>query len=141
MRLSIYTDGGSRGNPGHSGYGFAVFDNHDNLVHQASQYLGIKTNNEAEYQGLLSALTWLQTYSQTNTITSADFFMDSELIVRQLQGDYKVKAANLLPIFSQVKKVLSCLNFPINFIHVLRHKNKLADQLANLAMDYGQSQN
>lgn len=141
MHLSIYTDGGSRGNPGHAGYGLVVYDSQQQIIHQASHYLGIKTNNEAEYQGLLSALVWLQNYSQDHSLTSVNFFMDSELIVRQIQGSYKVKAANLRPVFNQIKAILSSLNFPVKFTHVLRHKNAKADQLANLAMDHGSSQN
>lgn len=138
MHLLIYTDGGSRGNPGPSGYGFAVTDSQNQIIHQDSKYLGIKTNNEAEYQGLLSALIWLQNNSQDHPIASVDFFMDSELIVRQVQGAYKVKATNLIPIYNQIKTILSTFPFPIKFTHVLRHKNQLADQLANFAMDHGQ---
>ena len=109
MHLSIYTDGGSRGNPGHAGYGLVVYDSQQQIIHQASHYLGIKTNNEAEYQGLLSALVWLQNYSQDHSLTSVNFFMDSELIVRQIQGSYKVKAANLRPVFNQIKAILGLL--------------------------------
>jgi len=138
MHLSIHTDGGSRGNPGHSGFGFVVYCPKGDILHQGSQYLGIKTNNEAEYAGLLSALTWLKSYSQDHPVFSVDFFMDSELIVRQVQGVYKVKAGNLLPIFNSVRSILSDFSFPVKFTHVLRDKNKIADQLANLAMDHGQ---
>jgi len=138
MHLSIHTDGGSRGNPGHAGFGFVVYNSAGDILHQDSQYIGIKTNNEAEYAGLLSALTWLQDYSKNNPVFSVDFFMDSQLIVRQVQGAYKVKATNLIPIFNQIKSLLSSFSFPVRFTHVLRHKNKIADQLANLAMDHGQ---
>ncbi len=139
MDLSIHTDGGSRGNPGHAGYGFVILDSQNNIVHKGSQYLGIKTNNEAEYQGLLAALTWLKTFSSSTQITKVTVYMDSQLIVRQVQGFYKVKADNLRPIFSQVQSLLSSFSFPVNFSHVTRDKNTLADKLANLAMDHGQN--
>ena len=139
MDLSIHTDGGSRGNPGHSGYGFVVLDNQNNIVHQGSQYLGIKTNNEAEYQGLLAALTWLKTYSSSTQVTKVTVYMDSQLIVRQIQGFYKVKADNLKPIFTQIQSLLSSFPFLVSLSHVTRDKNTLADKLANLAMDHGQT--
>lgn len=137
MKLSIHTDGGSRGNPGHAGYGYIVYDDNNNPIQEGSGYIGIKTNNEAEYAGLLAALTWLKSFSSSKSIDSADFFLDSELLVRQVNGYYKVKSPHLIPIYTQVKNIISSLPFPINFHHVFRDKNSAADKLANLAMDHG----
>ena len=92
MNLSIYTDGGSRGNPGRSGCGVVIYDDKNNIVFQQSQYLGIKTNNEAEYFGLINALSWLSKNQSNYSIDKVTIFMDSQLIIRQMQGLYKVKA-------------------------------------------------
>lgn len=137
MNLSIYTDGGSRGNPGISGCGVVVYDHQDNVLFQQSAYLGIKTNNEAEYFGLINALDWLSQNCQKYQIDKVTIYMDSQLIVRQMQGIYKVKSAKLISHFQKAKKIIGQFDFPLVFSHVLRHKNKLADHLANLAMDQG----
>jgi ribonuclease HI len=137
MNLSIYTDGGSRGNPGRSGCGLVVYDDLDNILFQQSLYLGIKTNNQAEYSGLVSALNWLSSNQQNYSIDKASIFMDSQLIIRQMQGIYKVKSKNLIAHFQKAKDIVSQLSFPISFKHVLRDKNTLADELANSAMDQG----
>ena len=139
MNLSIYTDGGSRGNPGRSGCGVVIYDDKNNIVFQQSQYLGIKTNNEAEYFGLINALSWLSKNQSNYSIDKVTIFMDSQLIIRQMQGLYKVKAKNLIQYFANAKDIIRDLSFSISFSHVLRHKNKLADQLANLAMDQGET--
>jgi len=136
MKLNIYTDGGSRGNPGHSGCGIVIYDRHS-LIYQKSYYLGIKTNNQAEYMGLINALNWLVKNQSDRSIDQVTIYMDSQLIVRQMQGLYKVKSVNLRPYFTQAKNIIDQLPFPVTFVHILRDKNKLADQLANLAMNKG----
>lgn len=133
MNLVIYTDGGARGNPGPSGFGVAVFNDHQELVYKYSQYLGIKTNNEAEYSAILSAVSWL--LNTDLSIESVTFCLDSELVVRQLQGRYKVKAPNLLSLFIETKKQLAQLPSTPTFKHIPREQNHLADKLANEAMD------
>lgn len=135
MKLSIHTDGGSRGNPGKSGCGVVVYGDKHDIIFQQSQYLGIKTNNEAEYFGLLNALNWLTSNQANYQIDQVTIYMDSELIVRQMEGSYKVKAPNLKSHFQNASQIVSQLPFPVSFSHVLRHKNQLADQLANSAMD------
>jgi len=135
MEVNIYTDGGSRGNPGISGYGLVVYDSQQNIIHQQSQFLGIKTNNEAEYAAFLGALEWLRDNHQLHQINKINFFADSQLMVRQLQGKYKVKSPNLKPLFQQAQQLLKEIDLEYQFKDIRRHLNTLADELANQAMD------
>lgn len=132
---SIYSDGGARGNPGEAACAFVIKDD-VGVVHGESKYLGVTTNNVAEYQGVLSALSWVventkSFENQNETI----FYMDSELVVKQLNGLYKVKDKNLQKLFSEVKGLLSKINFDIKFKHVRRSENKIADSLVNKELD------
>lgn len=135
MNINVYTDGGSRGNPGHSGYGLAIYDDDQKIIFTDSQYLGIKTNNEAEYAGLIGALNWINDNQEKLKISKINFYADSQLMIRQMQGIYKVKAPNLIPIFHQAQGLINLISSPIVFKDVRRDFNKLADQLANSAMD------
>ena len=135
MEVNIYTDGGSRGNPGISGYGLVVYDDQKTLIYQESKFLGIKTNKEAEYFGIIAALEWVKKNQSAYQITQLNFFADSQLMIRQLQGVYKVKAPTLLPLFSRAQQLLLQINLPTKFTDVRREFNELADKLANKAMD------
>ncbi len=135
MLINVYTDGGSRGNPGVSGYGLVIYDDQNKPLYQEEKFLGIKTNNEAEYSGIIAALEWVKKHQTLYRISQVNFFADSQLMIRQLQGIYKVKAPTLLPLFAQVQQLLTQINLPIKYTHVRREFNKLADQLANQAMD------
>ena len=135
MLINVYTDGGSRGNPGISGYGLVVYDDQKTLIYQESKFLGIKTNNEAEYSGIIAALEWVKKNQSAYQITQLNFFADSQLMIRQLQGVYKVKAPTLLPLFSRAQQLLLQINLPTKFTDVRREFNELADKLANKAMD------
>ncbi len=135
MEVNIYTDGGSRGNPGISGYGLVIYDDQKTLIYQESKFLGIKTNNEAEYSGIIAALEWVKKNQSVYQITQLNFFADSQLMIRQFQGIYKVKAPTLLPLFSHAQQLLLQINLPAKFTDVRRDFNKLADELANQAMD------
>ncbi len=135
MELNIYTDGGSRGNPGISGYGLIIYGDKKDTICQESKFLGIKTNNEAEYLAIIAALEWVKKNQSFLNITKINFFADSQLMIRQLQGVYKVKAPTLLPLFSQAQQLLIQINIPYTFQDVRREYNKLADKLANKAMD------
>ena len=97
--------------------------------------MGIKTNNEAEYSGIIAALEWIKKNKNIYQITQINFFADSQLMIRQLQGIYKVKAPTLLPLFAQVQQLLIQINLPVKYNDVRREFNKLADELANQAMD------
>lgn len=135
MKISIYTDGGSRGNPGISGYGLVILDESKKILYQESKFLGIKTNNEAEYMGLLAALTWIKNNPDNLAITSLSVFADSQLMIRQMQGAYKVKSPNLINLYKTAKLIISQFDFPVTYTDIRREFNKLADELANQAMD------
>lgn len=135
MTINIYTDGGSRGNPGIAGYGVVIYDDKKKFIYQESRFLGIKTNNEAEYSGIIAALKWVKKNKTNYNITHLNFFADSQLMIRQLQGLYKVKAPTLLPLFSHAQQLLTQINLPAKFTDVRRESNELADTLANQAMD------
>jgi len=135
MKINVYTDGGSRGNPGHSGYGLVIYDDNKKILFKESKYIGIKTNNEAEYAGLIGALTWINDNKDSYSISEINFFADSQLLVRQVQGLYKVKAEHLKPLFNTVKNFLTQINLSYSFKDIRRESNELADELANEAMD------
>lgn len=126
----IFTDGGSRGNPGISGCGAILYNENKKEIATDKLFCGVQTNNFAEYQGLIIGLK----LALENKITDLIVFMDSKLIVEQMNGNFKVKNVGLKPLFEKAKNI--CENFSkISFQHVLRAKNKRADQLANQAMD------
>jgi probable phosphoglycerate mutase len=127
-----YTDGGSRGNPGPSGYGVVIQGEDGTVLGELSEFLGMRTNNVAEYSGLLAALEFaLAKGHQRLRVVS-----DSELMVKQIRGQYRVQSPDLRPLYEEAKRRISKLEaFQIE--HVLRGKNKKADELANQAMDRG----
>jgi ribonuclease HI len=128
----IFTDGGSRGNPGIAGCGAVLYDDKKKEIANDKKFCGIQTNNFAEYQGLIIGLELALKYKITDLVV----FMDSKLIVEQMSGNYKVKNAGLKPLFEQAKNLSE--NFTgISYKHVRREKNKIADTLANEAMDLG----
>jgi ribonuclease HI len=131
-KLIIYTDGGARGNPGPAGIG-AIAKNDDNeIVFEISEFIGKTTNNQAEYRALVSAI---KKAKQLKT-EEVDFFLDSELVVKQLNGEYKVKNKDLMPLFLEISNLRKQFK-KITFSHVRREFNKEADKLANMAMDAG----
>ena len=135
MQINVFTDGGSRGNPGHSGYGLVIYDDNQKILFKESKYIGIKTNNEAEYAGLIGALNWINENQNYLKISEIIFHADSQLMIRQMQGLYKVKADNLKPLFKKAKEIINSISSPIIFKDVRRESNELADELANEAMD------
>ena len=123
-------DGGSRGNPGPASYGVVIRDPRGEIVARLKKYIGRTTNNVAEYYGLIAALD----YAQANNIRALRIESDSELMVKQMRGQYKVKSEDLKPLFERAKKMSQTLSsFRID--HVYREQNKEADALANEAMD------
>lgn len=131
-RIELYSDGGSRGNPGHSAFGFCAVGGGE-IVFKDSGYLGINTNNYAEYMGLINALLWLNKNKQK--FNQAVFYMDSELIVKQINGKYKVKSKKLIPLFLKAKKMIEEYPHSISFFHVVRSFNSIADSLVNEELD------
>lgn len=135
MILHVYTDGGARGNPGPAGYGVVVSDQNQQILYQESKYLGVQTNNVAEYSALLAAVSWIVKNSSRFSLSKIIFYSDSQLLIRQVEGSYKVKAIHLKPLHSAVTALLSSLTVLYQFKNIPREKNQLADELANLAMD------
>lgn len=129
-KLIIYTDGGARGNPGPAGIGCVVLDEQGNAVEEISEYIGEATNNQAEYRALIAGLTKAKDLGAKEI----EFFLDSELVVKQLNREYKVKDKDLAVLF--VKAYNLTLSFKkVIFKHIRREKNELADRLVNLALD------
>jgi ribonuclease HI len=123
-------DGGSRGNPGPAAYGVIIRDGGGELVARLKKYIGRFSNNVAEYYGLIAALD----YAQEHKIRALRIESDSELLVKQMRGQYKVKSADLQPLFERAKKMsLGFESFRID--HVYREQNREADALANEALD------
>jgi len=131
-----HCDGGSRGNPGPSGYGAVVEDPQGRTVARLGQFLGIQTNNYAEYSGLLAVLQW----ALENGAPRLRVVSDSELMVKQMQGKYKVASPVLKPLYDQARRLAVRLE-RFEMRHTLRGGNKEADQLANEAMDKGMGRN
>ena len=126
----IYTDGGSRGNPGPSGAGGVIIDPSGEIISESSEYLGHQTNNYAEYMALFLTLKRANVLG----IRSADVFMDSKLIVEQMNGNYKVKNEALKVIHCEIVELLKSFE-KVTFTHVYREHNKHADRLVNQAID------
>ncbi len=126
----LYTDGASRGNPGPASYGVYITDDMENTVELKGK-LGHQTNNFAEYTAVIEALKWLG----SQNIKSAELRSDSEFLVKQLLGEYKVKSEVIKPLFLEVKKIISENKLNIKFKHIRREFNKQADRLANEALD------
>jgi probable phosphoglycerate mutase len=127
-----HCDGGARGNPGPAGYGAVLQTEAGEPLAELSEFLGIRTNNVAEYSGLLGVLAWTieHGYRRLRVIS------DSELMVKQIQGRYKVNSPDLKPLWTEARSRIAKLD-EFQIAHALRHKNKDADRLANAAMDRG----
>jgi ribonuclease HI len=132
QHLIAFSDGGARGNPGPAGYGVVIQDESGKKVATLSEYLGHQTNNVAEYQGLIAALE----YATKHEPKALKVISDSELLVRQIKGIYKVKNAALQDLHARAKELIAQLQW-FSIGHVLRGKNQEADALANAAMDKG----
>ncbi len=126
----IYSDGGSRGNPGPSASAYIILDQNEQLITEGGVYLGVTTNNQAEYQAVYQAL---QKASELE-IKVIDFRLDSDLVVKQLNGIYKIKNRDLWPIHENIKKLEASFD-KISFSHVRREFNQLADALVNKTLD------
>jgi len=130
--LIAHSDGGARGNPGPAGYGVVIQDEAGRKVAALSQYLGHQTNNFAEYQGLVAALE----YAIEHGHKALKVVSDSELLVRQIKGIYKVKNSTLQELHARAKELIAQLEW-FSIDHALREHNREADELANQAMDKG----
>lgn len=137
MQFTIYGDGGSRGNPGPAGSGAIIRNESGETVATVSEYLGVTTNNVAEYTAVLRALETLARMLETKA-KDADIHvrMDSMLVIRQMKGEWKIKHPNMKPLAAQVSMLVPLFK-SVSFEHVYREHNKDADRLANEAMDRG----
>ena len=129
-RVTIYTDGAARGNPGPAAIAAVIKDEQGKLITTISRHIGTTTNNQAEYRAIIAALEKVVTLGAGKVILNSD----SELVVRQVNGQYRVKNASLKPLHQKVKQLISLLEgFTIN--HIPRQQNTEADKLANKALD------
>ena len=128
--IKLYSDGGSRGNPGPSASGYVLLDENDTVILKSGVYLGITTNNQAEYRSLKFGLEEAQKLGAREV----DVYMDSLLVINQMKGSFKVKNRDLWPIYESIKELVK--NFKkVNFTHVPRELNKLADAEVNETLD------
>ena len=139
MQFVLYADGGARGNPGPAGAGAVAFDASGKRVAEVSDYLGVATNNIAEYEAVLRGLRALveafpEGYFRTHEVLVR---MDSKLCIEQMNGNYKVKHPNLVPRNLELRNFIARSMGKVAFEHVPREKNQDADELANEAMDRG----
>jgi probable phosphoglycerate mutase len=125
-RLIIYSDGGSRGNPGPSAAGFVIMDDHEHVLHEGGMYLGITTNNIAEYHGVRLGLEKAASLGAK----SVDLRMDSMLVVNQMNGIYQIKNRELWPINERIHELVGGFD-RVTFTHVRREFNQLADGMVN----------
>jgi probable phosphoglycerate mutase len=128
--IVAYIDGGARGNPGPAGYGAFIQSPEGNILAELHGALGIATNNVAEYNGLLAALQWAIDHNERRVHIRAD----SELLVKQMRGEYKVRNAGLQPLYVRARLLAAELDV-VKFEHVRREFNKEADRLSNIGMD------
>lgn len=128
-RIIINTDGGARGNPGPAGIGVVFSDESGKVIAKFSEYIGEATNNIAEYKALILGLTKAKDFD----LGEIECRLDSELVVKQLNGQYKVKDTKMKGLFEEVQKLIFFK--PVKFVHVRREQNKLADSLVNEALD------
>lgn len=130
MKLSVYTDGGARGNPGPAAIGIVVKDDKGKVVKEIGKYIGKTTNNEAEYRALINGLDSIL----EKDVDTVSCFLDSQLVVKQLNGEFKVKNANIKRFWNEVKRLER--NFKkISYNHIERSKNSEADALVNEVLD------
>jgi len=128
--MTAHIDGGARGNPGPAAYGVIVRNSDGKIVEELGKYLGLQTNNFAEYSGLLAALE----YAQKEKIPALKVFSDSELLVKQMKGQYKVKSPGLITLYERARSLTRQLqHFSIE--HVRREQNRDADRMVNQVLD------
>jgi ribonuclease HI len=146
MILTIYTDGGARKNPGPAAIGVAAYQQpttNNQQLFTISKYIGVATNNEAEYQAVIEALQWLvdnisNIGEQPEKIR---FFIDSVLVVNQINGKFKIKKAHLRELFVKVRNLENQIQAPITYTRIPREKNVEADALVNKALDEHEQSN
>lgn len=129
-RLRLFSDGAARGNPGPAGAGAVLVDPEGQVVARLGKFLGVQTNNYAEYMGLLLGLK----HARSLDVKDLEVLADSELLIRQLQGRYQVKSPGLRPLYEEAQGLLKQFS-RVKLLHVPREKNKAADEMSNRAID------
>jgi len=132
MAYRIYSDGASKGNPGPAGIGAIILDPKGKPAQRIAEYIGVTTNNVAEYQALIEALK----VCAERKWSPVEVFCDSELLIRQLTGQYKVKHPNIIPLHAEAKQLLAKIGCE-SLQHIPREQNKEADRLSNVGVDKG----
>lgn len=133
MTVKVYTDGASRGNPGSAAVGIVIKDEGDKVIRTFGKYIGECTNNVAEYTALIESVKLLKELNEP--FEEINFFCDSELIVKQIRGEYKIKHKDLINLSLEFWKEIKSLNIKFSIKHIPREENKAADKLANEALD------
>ncbi len=128
--IRIYVDGAARGNPGPAGAGVVIMDDNGIVIDEGSCYLGERTNNQAEYAALIVGLSKARSINPE----SVTIFSDSQLLVKQMRGEFRVKNEKLRPLFEEAVSILDSLS-KVEFVHIPRNENKRADKLANAGID------
>lgn len=142
--IEIYCDGGSRGNPGEAGIGVVIKQNQESGIKnkedvEIGKYIGVATNNQAEYKAVIEALKHIESRIKNQELSldglTINFFLDSQLVVEQMNGNYKIKNEGLKPLYLKAQELINKINGNISFFHVRRDKNSYADKLVNHAID------
>lgn len=134
-KLKVYTDGASRDNPGRSGIGIIITDETGKIILKHNEYIGIATNNIAEYRALLKSLDFIKDIIIQRKINHIDFYTDSELMSNQINGFYKVKNNELKKLYNEFIETIKKININYKIHHIERRLNKEADKLANISID------
>jgi ribonuclease HI len=136
-KIKVFTDGASRGNPGHSGIGITVYDENDFIIETYKEYLGEGTNNQAEYKALIKSLEVIKKMISDGEaeFDNIEFYADSELIVNQINFDYRIKEPDLALLNNKFHVMIKKLDKPFKIFYIERAKNKNSDRLANIAID------
>ncbi len=130
--VKVFCDGGSRGNPGPAASGVVITTTNDEVIGEYHEYLGLRTNNYAEYSAVILGLSELKAHQG---VARADFYLDSELVTKQLNGQYRVKHVDMKPLYTRVQELLAATGIEVSFSHVRREYNKLADAQVNVCLD------
>jgi len=131
-KVLIYCDGGARGNPGPAAIGIVVKSSGGKIIQEISRKIGRAINNVAEYKAVLAALDWVW---ENELADSVEFYLDSELVTRQLNGQYKVRDADLKPLYYRIREAVFSSGRAITFKHIRREENHQADTLVNKELD------
>ncbi|MGE5041670.1 MAG: ribonuclease HI family protein [Candidatus Levyibacteriota bacterium] len=131
--VSVYCDGGSRGNPGEAAYGFVIYDRDGKELYKEGKRLGITTNNVAEYSAVIAAMHWLLAHPVEDS--QIQFYLDSALVANQMKGIFKIKNENMRSLAYTAKTLEKKLSQQITYHAIPREQNKMADRMVNLALD------